>query len=69
MYIVISHALRFHMDVMFRNKVIELNLIILSYRRHGTILHNRTNCCVKGKIRDIIITRSSSIFMEQIIRY
>ena len=27
MYIVISHTLVFHMDVMFRNKVIELNLI------------------------------------------
>ena len=25
MYIVISHTLGFHMDVMFRNKVIELN--------------------------------------------
>ena len=25
MYIVISHTFGFHMDVMFRNKVIELN--------------------------------------------
>ena len=25
MYVVISHTLGFHMDVMFRNKVIELN--------------------------------------------
>ena len=38
MYIVISHTLVFYLDVMFRNKVIELNLIeqlyIINFPKH-----------------------------------